>query len=361
MKSKYFYIMVVTTIVTYTLSSCHSEGYVINGKINTKDLDGSKLFLRTENPAVSDSTVIENGTFTFRGQTDDILQAVIMLSDEKIIRFVLVDDKVRIGVNNEDWTVSDVHYRKSRAAENIKKYFTENETLFYEPFKQLLSLEMEARGVPEEENAIRHRIDNFVHSYIDLLIEEYEKSDSREGLSVIVRDLTGLFGTREHPEKIKDLYALMPEKEKNTYSDQHIQNYFNRHAHITLGQPVDFNYTDFNGSTGKVSDYKGKLVLIEFWATWCGPCLAMFPMIEKISAHADKIKIITISIDDNIDQWKAKIPDLDTSWVKIHYRQDIDLKKHFFISGVPDNLLLSQDGKILRKKVGLGEVLAILE
>jgi thiol-disulfide isomerase/thioredoxin len=346
--------------VASTLSSCQTEGYVINGKTNTSDLNGNKVFLRTENPVISDSTVIENGSFTFSGQTDGILRAAITVG-EKVFQFYLVNDKIRIEVNNEDWKVSEVHYSKSKASQNINKYFKENEALFYEPFKQLISLEVEARGIPEEENAIQQRKDTFVHSYIDLLIEEYKKNNNREGLSVIVRDLTGLFGTKEHPEKIEELYTLMPENEKNNYSDQRIQNYFNQIAHLTLGQPVDFSFMDYNGSTGKVSDYKGKLVLIEFWATWCGPCLSQFPIMDKISAHADKIKIITISIDDNIDQWKTKIPELNTSWIKIHYRQEIDLKKHFFVNGIPDNLLLSQDGKILRKKANLYDILAILE
>jgi thiol-disulfide isomerase/thioredoxin len=233
--------------------------------------------------------------------------------------------------------------------------------LFYEPFKQLLSLEGAARDAPEEMNAVQHSKDNLIYSYIDLLIEEYGKFDDREGLSVIVRDLTGLFGTREHPEKIRELYVFMPEKEKNTFSDKYIQDFFNQHVHLALGQPVDFNFTDFNGFAGKVSDYNGKLVLIEFWATWCGPCLAQFPIKERISAHADKIKIITVSIDNNINQWKAKAAELNTSWVNIHYMQDIDLKKHFFVNGVPDNLLLSHDGKILRKKANLNDILAILE
>ena len=360
MKNSFFCTTIFTIIVAFTLSSCHVEGYVIKGKINTRDFDGSKVYLRTENPVVSDSTVIENGSFTFSGQTDGILRAAIII-EEKVFPFYLVNDKIRIEVNNEDWKVSEAHYSKSKASQNITKYFTENETLFYEPFKQLISLEVEARGIPEEENSIQQRKDNFVHSYIDLLIEEYRKSNNREGLSVIVRDLTGLFGTREHPEKIRELYALMPENEKDNYSDQRIQNYFNQKAHLALGQPVDFNYMDCNGFAGKVSDNKGRLVLIEFWATWCGPCLAQFPIMEKISAHADKIKIITISIDDNIDQWKTKIPELDKSWISIHYKQDIDLKKHFFINGIPDNLLLSEDGKILRKKANLYDILAIFE
>jgi len=343
--------------MAFLFFSCNSEGYVINGKVNTKDLDGNKVFLRTENPAVSDSTVIENGSFTFRGQTDGVLRAAIMIED-KVVQFIFVNDKISIEINNED---HNVNYKTSKASEHINKYFEENTTLFYEPFKQLIALEVQAQGFPEKENAIQQRKDSLIYSYINSLTEEYGKSNNREGLSIIVRDLTGLFGAREHPEKIKELYALMPENEKNTYVDQRIQNYFNQVAHLALGQLVDFNFTDYNDSAGKVSDYKGKLVLIDFWATWCGPCLSQFPMMEKISAHSDKIKIITVSIDDNIEQWKAKIPDLDASWVNIHYRQDIDLKKHFFISGIPDNILLSQDGKILRKKINLADIVAMLE
>ena len=352
---------VFVIIAGIAATSCrHSDGYIIKGKINTKELEGRKVFLGTENSAVLDSTAVENGCFTFLGQTEGVLQAAIVI-DDKIVRFFLVNDEIRIEVNNEDPDVSDVHYKKSKAAKHIKKYFEENTMLFYEPFKQLISLEVEARGIMDKENAVRKSKDSLIYSYINSLIDEYGKSNNREGLSIIVRDLTVLFGTKEHPEKIEELYALMPENEKNNYSDQHIQNYFNQTTHLALGKPVDFNFIDCNGLSGKVSDYKGKLVLIEFWATWCGPCISQFPTMEKISSCSDKIKIITVSIDDNIDQWKAKIPELDNSWVKIHYKQDIDLKKHFFISGVPDNLLLSQDGKILHKKISLYDIVTMLE
>ena len=360
MKIKYFYLTAAAIIMIFALSSCHSDGYVITGKIDTDNLEGRKIVLLTENSDFSDSTVIKNNSFTFRGKTDRILNAAISFED-KIVRFYLVNDKISIDINNENSDKSSVHYKKSKVTEHINKYFEENTDLFYEPYKQLLSLEVEARGVSEKENLIQQRKDSLIYSYIDLLIEEYTKSNNREGLSVIVKDLTGLFGTREHPEKIKELYALMPENEKNTDTDRRIQDFFNQSALISLGQLVDFDFTDCNGLAGKVSDYKGKLVLIEFWATWCGPCIAQFPVMEKISAHADKIKIITVSIDDDIDQWKTKTAELDASWVNIHYKQDDDLKKHFFVSGIPDNLLLSQDGKILRKKANLADILAIFE
>ena len=73
-------IIAFAIIVTFALSSCQSNGngYLISGQINTKDLEGSKVFMRTENPAVLDSTVIENSSFTFRGRTtDEIIRAAI--------------------------------------------------------------------------------------------------------------------------------------------------------------------------------------------------------------------------------------------------------------------------------------------
>lgn len=357
MKILRFYTAIVAACLFF---SCSGDGYVIKGSVDTEEWEGQKIFLQTQDPALLDSTMIENGSFAFRGRVDGVLQAVVTIG-EKGALFVLVNDAIRIDVNSEEPDSSIVRYRKSKAAEHIENHFEENKALFYEPYKALSSLEAEVMGMPEKINAVRLRQDSLVFSYIDFLVGKYEKPESREGLSVIVRDLTRLFGIREQPEKIRELYELVPENEKNSYLGGVIRTFLDQSTHVALGQPVDFDFTDYDGLPGKVSDYKGKLVLIEFWATWCGPCLAQFPLLEQISAHGDKIKVIMVSIDDDLSRWQAKVPEMDASWVNIHYKQEIDLKKHFFVTGIPDNLLLSPEGEILRKKVIPGDIMSLLE
>jgi len=191
--------------------SCQSNnGYVITGKVNVGYLEGFKVVLTTN---TSSSTVIKNGSFAFRGQTDGIRKAAIMIDDE-IIQFFLVNDNIDIEINDEFLRAVNVRYKKSKVVENVDKYFEENSRLFYEPFKQLYDNQQ--------------RKDSLVCAYLDFLIEKYKKSDNNEGLSMIIDDLTDLFGTKEYPEKLKELYVLMPDSEKNNVFDQNIQAYFNR-------------------------------------------------------------------------------------------------------------------------------------
>jgi hypothetical protein len=122
MKIKYFYLTAAAIIMIFALSSCHSDGYMIAGKIDTDNLEGRKIVLLTENSDFSDSTVIKNNSFTFRGKTDRILNAAISFED-KIVRFYLVNDKIVIDINNENSDKSSVRYKKSKVTEHINKHF----------------------------------------------------------------------------------------------------------------------------------------------------------------------------------------------------------------------------------------------
>jgi len=68
-----------------------------------------------------------------------------------------------------------------------------------------------------------------------------------------------------------------------------------------------------------------------------------------------------LSRRDDIDQWKNKVPELEMSWNNIHYKQNENLKEMFFVTGIPYNILLSQEGNVMRKNIQISELNKLVE
>ena len=116
----------------------------------------------------------------------------------------------------------------------------------------------------------------------------------------------------------------------------------------------DFAVNDVKGNSLKFSDIigKGKVVYMDVWATWCGPCCAEIPYMEKLTEHYagnSKIEIISISIDEKQDKWKKKLEADKPEWKQFIVPDGFksDLCKEYKISGIPRFMLFDKDGKIL--------------
>jgi len=122
----------------------------------------------------------------------------------------------------------------------------------------------------------------------------------------------------------------------------------------TIGYPaLDFTLADVNGKNVSLSSYKGKYVLVDFWASWCGPCRKENPaVVAAYQKYKDKgFDILGVSMDDNKDKWLAAIAKDNLTWTHVS-----DLKgwqnavgKMYSVSSIPFNLLLDKEGKILAK------------
>lgn len=125
-------------------------------------------------------------------------------------------------------------------------------------------------------------------------------------------------------------------------------------ANKMVGNPSpEFEYENYKGGKTKLSDLKGKYVYIDLWATWCGPCRAEIPFLQKIEEkyHGKNIEFVSISIDkakDN-DKWKKFVTDKNLGGVQLFADKDWESEfvKSYGVNGIPRFILIDPNGIIL--------------
>ncbi len=142
------------------------------------------------------------------------------------------------------------------------------------------------------------------------------------------------------------------------------QNFYvlNFHAQIEASKKTrigsiapDFTLPDTNGVNVSLSSFKGKYVLIDFWAAWCNPCMKEMPNIQKLYADFNKkgLEILGVSLDKSKQLWTKTIRTNNLSWIQVSdvkYWSSIVVPL-YNITGIPHTVLLNKEGKIIAKNL----------
>jgi len=187
---------------------------------------------------------------------------------------------------------------------------------------------------------------------------------------------------REHPDSFMSLYLLMDNsimydadgyaddyarlssRLRNTQAAEVIRKKIEHLKITTAGtRAMDFERKNQYGKTVKLSDYKGKLVLLDFWGSWCAVCRQGHPHLKELyKKYKDKgLEIVAVAHEENKDlyknksAWLAAIKKDDVNWV--HVLEDEgsgapSITKAYGIEGYPTKLLVDRDGKILMRVIG---------
>jgi thiol-disulfide isomerase/thioredoxin len=123
-------------------------------------------------------------------------------------------------------------------------------------------------------------------------------------------------------------------------------------------QPANLNFTlkDMNDRTVRLSDYKGKVVLLDFWATWCGPCKIEIPWFIEFQNKYGKagLQVVGISVDDTLAKLKPYVADMKMQYVVLQGLGKDDLMDTYKATlALPTTVLISRDGKICQRHVGM--------
>jgi thiol-disulfide isomerase/thioredoxin len=115
----------------------------------------------------------------------------------------------------------------------------------------------------------------------------------------------------------------------------------------------DFEARDLDGKKIKLSDFRGKVVVIDFWATWCGPCVRGMPVSVAVTKeYGDRVVFLPVDVDDRESAEKVKAFAAKKGWSFPLYLGGKAVGAKYGVSGIPHTVIVAADGTVTAKHVG---------
>lgn len=176
----------------------------------------------------------------------------------------------------------------------------------------------------------------------------YNNSDIKSyALFKVMKDQLDYYGIKD----MNELYQNFLSDCNNESYKNYITEKYEKWLTIEPGKLAeDFTYPDMDGNEFSLSDFKGKYVYLDVWATWCGPCKLEIPHLDTLvnDLKENNVEIISISVDEDKEAWVEMISSDQPAWLQLYAGSWNTAVANFFqIRSIPRFILLDRDGKII--------------
>ena len=156
------------------------------------------------------------------------------------------------------------------------------------------------------------------------------------------------------PEEIKSYFEGLDKDVKETKSGKKIKTALDSMSAIVIGKPApNFSAPSPEGKTISLKESLGKVTIIDFWASWCGPCRAENPNVVALynEFHPQGLNIIGVSLDKDAKAWKAAIAKDKLTWNHVSNFKfwDEPIAKQYNVQSIPATFILDAKGNIVAK------------
>ena len=332
------------------MTSCDiAPQYKISGNVDTI-ADNSYVYLLKgygKNASLVDSALVHGGKFAFQGRQDtaEVHQLLYKEGNRNKygIEFFLENGNLTVTLGTESTMSGTPH-------NDILQNFNDQQDKLVSELRSLYSqLRKDTVLTQEQREALEEQFNNKEKELNEMVITTIDENISNP----LGAYLIPMYSYNYELSELKKTLAKIPEEYKSEGIER-LQKYVQNSENTAIGQKfTDFTMKTPEGKEVKLSDFvkNNTITLVDFWASWCGPCRAEMPNVVKAyKAYKRKgFGIVGVSLDSSHERWTKAIKDLHMDWPQMS-----DLKSWncegadlYGVKSIPSTVLINQDGIII--------------
>jgi len=360
-----------------------SSTFTLTGDISNLKAPVEWVFISysAHNQHITDSVLVKQDSYSFKGNIDEAIQAelrvryktgrvntakipfnskrdyAIVFLEPGNITVASIDSFANVAVTG---SAADAEYRKLQ--EMAKPYDNQLAELYQ---KSALAGRTMDTGLIRQ---LEKQIDSVNELANERIYGAYVKNNPASPIALYA--LKNWAGYEIDAAKVEPVFKTLPAAVRNTASGKEMSDKINTAKKTSIGQmAIEFTQNDTLGKPVKLSSFRGKYLLIDFWASWCRPCRLENPnLVGVFNKYKDKgFQVLSVSLDrpGTKDKWLKAIHDDGLHWWHVSDLKfwDNEVARQYGIEAIPQNLLLDPSGKIIAKNLrgeDLGRKLAVI-